>query len=296
MRFAPRWDFGPLIASAATIGVAVLAMMLMHAALRAAIGPGALVLLILALLLATLAVICLLYSASLWMLSYRLNRNGLVISAGLFNLLVPMSAIEAVYGMPVDFNPFPFRGLRFRGHNVGFQTTPGDRFILYLATARPEDCLYVATARRIYAISPDDRQEFLRAYASESALGAVAQWQESVRVSPALLTLAWRDYLGVGLSSAAIILGMVLLAMVFWMFPHLPSAVPMHFDTLGRPDRLAPPEELFYLPLIGSIVVMLNAVLAIVFYHRERLLSYFLWGGAGLVQVLLILALRSIVA
>jgi hypothetical protein len=295
MKFAPRWDFGQVIALAATLVAVLLSGVTVRATLHSAVGPGALALLLLSLLLVTLTIVSFIYTVSFWMLSYGLNRNGLVISGGLFHLLVPMSSIEGVYGMPADFNPFPFRGLRFRGHSVGFQTTPGDRFILYLATAAPQDCLYITTAKRIYAISPAEPQEFLRSYAAESALAPVVQWRESVRVSPALLTLAWRDYLSLGLSSGALVLGLVLLAMVFWVFPHLPSSIPMHFDTLGRPDRLARPDELFYLPLIGSIVVMLNSVLAILYYRRERLLSYFLWGGAGLVQVLLILSLRSIV-
>jgi len=98
------------------------------------------------------------------------------------------------------------------------------------------------------------------------------------------------------MAGAALLAGLILLCMAFVVYPGLPEAVAMHFDPLGRPDLMVPPERIFYLPLIGSCVTVANFILAIVLYDRERLASYFLWGGAALVQVLLIVALRGIAA
>jgi len=294
MRFSPRRDVGLLLLLAAALAALALTAAATWAALNVAIGPGAFVLLILALVSLPVALAAILYATSFWLLSYRVERNGLLISAGLFHLFVPMAAIEGVYAAPTQHNPFRARALRFPGHNVGYQLTPRGGPIIYLATARPQDCLYVITAKRTYAISPASAGAFLRAYTEERALGPVRQWRESVRVAPLLQMVVWRDYLGLGLAGGALLAGLVLLALVFWRYPHLPAQIPLHFDPLGRPDRLGPPQQLFYLPLIGSVVALINFLLAIALYRRERLLSYFLWGSAGVVQVLLIVALRSI--
>jgi len=296
MKFYAKWRGGPLLLLAATLACALVAVVSLRAALSMAVGPRAFALVVLVLLSLPASVVLGLYTASFWMLSYRMDRNGLLIWAGLLRLYVPMAAIEGIYGAPRQYNPFRVRGLRFAGHNVAAQTTPQGGPIIYLATTRPEDCLYVTTAKRTYAISPSNPEQFLKAYALERELGPVQAWRESVRAAAVLQTLVWRDRLGLALVSAALLACLALLALTFWRYPDLPAQIPLHFDALGRPDRLGPPRDLFYLPLIGSVVVFANFALAIAFYNRERLLSYCLWGGAGLVQVLLIFALRSIVA
>lgn len=294
MRFRAGQRDGLIALALATVVVVLLTALTIGAALDAPIGPGAMLLLLLALVLVPLSVLAVVYSACFGLLSYRMGRNGLVISAGLFHLLVPMSAIEGIYTAPADPGSQPFRGLRFRGHNIGRRITPSDKRIVYLAAAPPEQCLYVATDTRYYALSPDDPQGFLRAYEASRALGPVAQWRERVRVSYVLLSLVWRDYVGLALSAGAILGGVLLLALAFWRYPNLPAEIPMHFDALGRPDRMALPDQVFYLPLIGSVVTVINVAVAIVLYRRERLLSYFAWGGAGATQLLLLLAMLSI--
>ncbi|MGQ9554060.1 MAG: DUF1648 domain-containing protein [Anaerolineae bacterium] len=294
MNFTPKRDVGLiLLFSAALVAVAFTAITA-WAALNVAIGPLALLLLILALVSLSVTLVIVIYVVSFWLLSYRVERNGVLISAGLFHLFVPMSAIQGIYAAPVEPSRRRTRALRFPGHNVGYQLTSWGGPIIYLATAMPEDCLYVVTAKRTYAISPAATGAFLRFYSQERALGPVRQWHESLRVAPVLPALVWRDYLGRSLAGGSLLVGLLLLALVFWRYPHLPAQIPLHFDPLGRPDRLGPPQQLFYLPFIGSVVTIINFTLAILLYRRERLLSYFLWGSVGVVQVLLIFALHSI--
>lgn len=296
MTFWAKWGNGaPVVWLVAAILVAI-TVVVASSLLSVAVGPGSLVLLVLLLLLVPLSVIAILYAASFTLLQYRWSRNGLVISAGLFHLLVPMEEIVGVYGAPENTAGLRFQGLRFPGHTAGRIKTASGKRIIFLATAPPEACLHVVTARRVYAISPADGEGFVRRFDTERALGPMAQWHETVRVSWVLQTLVWRDFTGLGLAAAAMIAGLVLLAMAFLVYPHLPATIPMHFDPLGRPDLMVPPQRIFYLPLIGSCVIVLNSALAIALYRRERLLSYFLWGNAALVEVLLIVALRAIAA
>lgn len=296
MTFWAKWNRGPLWVWLATLVGVLVVIAAVSALARAAVGPGALALLILVLVLASLVGVLLLYATCFSLLRYQLDRNGLIISAGLFRLYIPVAAIAGVYAAPDELPSVGFRGLRLSGHNIGFVPTELGKRIIYLATAAPEDCLYVMAAERIYAISPAEPEQFLRRFAIDRTLGPVEHWRESVRVAYVMQTLVWRDSLGVGLAVAALMGGLVLLAVAFLSYPGLPAEIPMHFDPLGRPDLMAPPQHIFYLPLIGGIVTVANFALAIGLYSRERLLSYYLWGGAALVQVLLIFALRAITA
>lgn len=296
MIFWAKWNNGVPIVWLWTLVLVAATAAAASALLASSVGAGSLVLLLLVLLLAPVTLIACLYAVGFLLLQYRWSRNGLVISGGLARLLVPMRAIQGIYTAAEDDSGLPFQGLRFVGHNMGRVMTASGKRIVYLATAPAEACLYVVTARRIYAISPADREEFLRRFEAERSLGPVADWHETVQVSWVLHSLVWRDYVGAALAATALLAGILLLSMAFVVYPGLPGAVAMHFDPLGRPDLMVPPERIFYLPLIGSCVTVANFVLAIAFYDRERLISYFLWGSAALVQVLLIVALRAIAA
>jgi len=296
MTFSPRSDWGPLISLGGTLALFAIGGIVIRGAFSIGIGPASFVLLMLGLAVMLSGVVGLLYTLSFALLSYKLDRNGLVISAGLINIVVPMNSITAIYGAPTTPLKAPFRGLLFRGHTVGLQSGPEGKNILYLATTPRSDCLYVATDSRIYAISPESPEDFRRACQFAQSLGPIHRWHESATVAAILQTLVRRYRLIVSLTAATFLAVILLVGLVFWQYPSLPELVPMHFDALGQADRLAPPQAIFYLPLMGSIVAVLNSILAIILWHKERLLSYFLWGGAILVQVLLIRALGLIVA
>jgi len=69
----------------------------------------------------------------------------------------------------------------------------------------------------------------------------------------------------------------------------------MHSDVLGRVDRIAPRSEVAVLPAIALMTWTVNGILGAVWYRRERMVSYLVWGGALIVQLLFLLALWSIV-
>ncbi len=67
----------------------------------------------------------------------------------------------------------------------------------------------------------------------------------------------------------------------------LPPIIPLHYSAGGRADRTGAATQIFILPLIGVLAVLGNTLLGGLFYRREQMASYLLWGGAALVEVLL---------
>jgi uncharacterized membrane protein len=70
-------------------------------------------------------------------------------------------------------------------------------------------------------------------------------------------------------------------------YPHLPPTLPLHYDVLGLPDRSGPATQVFLLPFIGLLALIANTLLGGLFYRREKVAAYLLWGGTIVVQVLL---------
>ncbi len=83
----------------------------------------------------------------------------------------------------------------------------------------------------------------------------------------------------------------VTLALWGWLallYSSLPPFVPLHFDAAGNPDRIVVRREVFTLPAIGLVVFLANTSLGGALYRRLPFASYVLFGGATLVQSLLL--------
>ena len=63
--------------------------------------------------------------------------------------------------------------------------------------------------------------------------------------------------------------------------------IPLHYNVAGIVDRRGPMSQAFILPLIGLLALGANTLLGGLFYRREQMASYLLWGGAIIVQLLL---------
>jgi hypothetical protein len=274
----------------------VLGGLLVWLAATGPIGPATFSYLILAALAFAFGVGLLLYAVLFRSLTYHLDRNGLQIRAGGWVIAVPMESITGIYALPQNTRGDGFRGLRFPGHNVGRERSRDGTTFVSAATAPPEDCLYVRAGTRVYAVSPEEPDAFRRTYEMERALGPLRSLRPGLEVPRLLQNLFWRDRLGRTLTAVALLGALILLGLAFWLYPGLPEQVPMHFDQAGQPDRLAPPTDIFYLPLVGFLVLVANSLLGAWVYGRERVLSYFAWSGAVLVQLILIFALRATAA
>jgi len=242
-------------------------------------------------LLALLLALRLIYQ--LWGLinaAYELDRNAMIIHWGMVHYQIPMTAVRAVFSGADVQNLRMHVGLRWPGYYVGtgnvaaFGENEALGPILFYATRPLAEQVIIRTTGLTYAISPDDLEEFLPAFKERLAMGPTQEVVES-STHPAFLDWAiWRDRYAMITLVGGILWLTLLTGVLCWRYPHLPAEIALRFFPTGEPLLLAKTPRIFYLALIGAIVLVLNGTLGLLLYHRVKIAAYFLWGGLLAVQ------------
>jgi hypothetical protein len=226
----------------------------------------------------------------LFLSRYLLDRNELVIQWGAVQQVIPMGQVEVVFTGEEVEGPIHFNGGKWPGHCVGFGqvTIPGGdpTPAMFYGTVSPKWQIYIATPGLVYGISPAQRDDFLDSFQKRMEMGPT-QVVGQVTHRPGFLSWGiWQDRLALGLLVFGVLSIFALIGLVTFRYPSLDLVIPLHFDAAGNPDRWGPRVQVFITPLIGVLTMLFNGVLGSLAYRRERMISYLLWGGAALVQVL----------
>ena len=96
------------------------------------------------------------------------------------------------------------------------------------------------------------------------------------------------------LLALGLLLNLALFAYIGWRYRALPEVLPLHFDILGQPDRLGVRNEIFQLPAIGLLLLVLNSLLGLAIHRWQKLGAYLLLGVTTVVQILFWLAALNI--
>ena len=217
---------------------------------------------------------------------YSLDRNALIIHWGPTEQTIPTGQIERVLMGDEVEGHIQFYGGMWPGHCVGYGEVPSAGPALFYATVPPRRQIYVVTPGLTYGISPADRDGFLEALHKRLQMGPTQVVEQSSRRPGFLNWPIWQNRAGMTLLAVGLLAVLALIGLLCFQFPALPRMVPLHFDAAGNPDRLGLRGQIFILPLIGLLVLLLNGALGWLVYRRERVAAYLLWGGAVLVQVL----------
>jgi uncharacterized membrane protein len=79
-------------------------------------------------------------------------------------------------------------------------------------------------------------------------------------------------------------------------YPSLPDLLVFHYNSDGIPDSIRAKNSLFMLPIIGLLAFLINGAGGVwMAYRQQRLGAYLLWGGTLTVQLLVLLALLSLI-
>jgi hypothetical protein len=91
-----------------------------------------------------------------------------------------------------------------------------------------------------------------------------------------------------------LLLNLALFAYIGWRYRALPESLPLHFDILGQPDRFGVRSEIFRLPAIGLLLLVLNSLFGLAIHRWQKLGAYLLLGVTPVVQMLFWLAALNI--
>jgi len=218
--------------------------------------------------------------------NYKLDRNALIIHWGTSQQIIPTGAIERVFTGDDIKGDVHFYGGRWPGHWVGYGELEDAGPTLFYATRPLREQIFVATPGLAYAVSPARRDAFLDSLRQRLDMGPTQAIQQSTHRPSVLDWPIWQDWLGLALLGVGAVALVSLLALVSYRFPSLPTLIPLHFGPSGAPDRLGPRAEVFRVPLIGLLTMLLNGASGSVLYRRSPVASYMLWGSTVLIQIL----------
>jgi hypothetical protein len=229
---------------------------------------------------------------ALWTAYYRLERDGVKLRWGLRYEDIPMTEIEWVReANTIGFSP-PLPVQRWPGAVLGLRNAPAleksnsSGEIEYLAS-QARDLLYIGTRRRVFAISPTDRNGFLFAYQRLNELGSITPFQPRSQYPSILILKVWESKYARGMLLTTWLLSLVLLAWISLAIPNL-EQIHLGFRPDGSPGDLAPAVQLLLLPVLNGMIVIANFIIGLFFYRKSTTqdLAYILWACGTLVPIL----------
>lgn len=226
-------------------------------------------------------------------LRYRLEPHGLVVTWGWGREWIPWSRLsvavprEETRGEPKFRWPVPLLSGWRDGH------WPRGGPARDYATSRRGQVVLL-TSRRIYLLSPRDRDAFLAAVTER--LRHPAETQETAVVSGLWSRPLWGDRPGLTLLALALAANLGILAAVAWQYGRIPPVVALAYDSVGQVRWVAPRSQVFLLPLGGLAFLAANTWLAWRWLDGRRLPAYLLLIGLLLTEGLLALTVLRLLS
>lgn len=212
---------------------------------------------------------------------YRVERDGLRLRWGLRAEDVPLPEIEWVRQATDLAADLPLPRLVWPGALLGSVNVPDLGPMEYLASSS-KNLILIATAQRIYAISPEDPQTFLRAFQYALEMGSLSPLS-SVSVLPAAyLSQVWANKVARVLLVGGFLLNLFLFVGVSLLVPGR-ATVSLGFQPNGAPLPAVPATQLLLLPILGAFTYVIDFAAGLFFFRHEqnRIIAYITWASAA---------------
>ncbi len=238
-------------------------------------------------------------------LSYRLDRDRLVIRCGWLERTVPLRLVErhllgAEVAAGAQFHGISWPGFT-RGHlhlrDVGrvrvYSTAPLKRHLILVCQHPPEG--EIAEAVLSVAISPREQALFIRTLDARDEAHPLSTPEPALAWHGIGAWPVWRDRAFWTPALAAVVLGVALYGLLALRYNALPTRLPLHYGPDGLADRIAPKGSLLVVPAIGTLVTGINGLLALLLHRRQRLAALLLNSSTVGIVALLWAALVGLV-
>jgi len=258
---------------------------------QAEVGPTFLFYLLLVLTGLSLVTVLVYCAYALYRAEYSLEREAVHLKWGLRVEDIPISSIEWVrVETDLEFSaPLPW--FRWPGAVLGVRNLPdGNRLEFFAANTR--HLVFIATQKRVFAISPDEPKRFLEIFGQLMEMGSLTRPPERSIYPTLLIWRIWLDQTARYLVLGGLALSLILLVFVSFAIPATPT-VSLRMAPGGAPLEQVPSVQLMLLPVLNTSFFLGDFILGMFFYRKyeNQLLAYLLWGSSVFTGLLFLAAL-----
>lgn len=293
--FPPPKRRGLIVHGAIILVLTIIAVVAFINLSRADVGPAFLISL-LALLLSFAPIPFLAYRAySLWRADYHMDRDSLAINWGLRVEDIPLTDIEWMRPAEDLTNPLALPSMPLPGGLLGVRRHPDLGVVEFLASDAHK-LLLIATAKRVFAISPENPAALTQTFARATEMGSLSP-AEAKSVYPSfVVTQAWESGLARYLWLTALFLNLGLFIWASLIIPSTPR-IALGPQFVGSALETVPSSQLIIFPVASLLLSVVGWIAGLYFYRweRERVLASIVWGSSMLTSLLFLLAVLFII-
>jgi hypothetical protein len=232
---------------------------------------------------------------ALFRAKYVLNRDSLELRWGLRDESIPLMDIEWVRPMSDLAHPLQVPAGMLPGAVIGL-TRHRDLGVVEFMASEKNGLLLIATARRVYAISPSEPVEFAQTFARAVELGSLTTARGRSVYPSFVLAEAWRSGLTRFLWLANVFLN---IGLIIWVSLLIPSLAQVNF-AVGRAGAsgAVPSTQLVILPLLSGFLSLIGWGAGLYYFRWEeqRVLSMVIWASNALMTLTFLLAVLFIIS
>lgn len=226
--------------------------------------------------------------------SYTLERDGIRLRWGWRVVDIPMNMVIWVHPASELTYPVSLPRLRWPGSYRGTGHMPRAPEVEFMA-ADARELVLIATAERIYAISPTNPQAFLTAFQRFTEAGSLQPIKARSIHPTALLGRIWASKPARSLLLSGAILSLLMIILVSLVITTRATVIWGFFPD-SSPGDPVPAIRLLLLPVINGLFFLSNMILGLFFFRSEenRPLAYLVWGAGSFTPLLFFIAIISI--
>jgi hypothetical protein len=227
--------------------------------------------------------------------NYSLDRERLTLTWGLRVEQIPVSEVEWVRSVEALATPLRLPLIHLPGAITGSRRHPDIGPVEFLASDA-KALVLVATAKRVFVISPQDTVGFMQSIQRAIEMGSLTSSAPQSVYPVFVIGQAWESLLARYFWLAGLLLNIGLLVWVTTLIPSL-GRIPLGFLPSGTAGELVPGAGLILLPVVSLFFYVTSWVAGLIFYRRpnHRPLAHIVWFNSVFCTILFLVAVMYIV-
>lgn len=232
---------------------------------------------------------------ALYRASYEIDRDSLAIHWGLRVEDVPLNDIEWIRPAEDLTHPLSLPALPLPGALLGLRRHPDLGAVEFIASDAKK-LLLVATAKRVFVISPDNPAGLAQTFARATEMGSLAPTEAKSVYPSFIVSQAWESGVARYLWLSALFLNIGLFIWASLIIPSTPQ-VALAVQAADSTLETVPSSQLIIFPVASLLLAVAGWIAGLYFYRwdREKILAFIVWGSSAFTSLLFLLAVLFIV-